>query len=540
MTDLDIAYSVKMKNIKEVYKSLGGKSKDLELYGNYKAKINKKLNNNKEGKLVLITSINPTPYGEGKTTIAIGIHDSMRKLGLNSLAVLREPSLGPVFGIKGGATGGGRSQIMPSIDINLHFTGDFHAITSANNLLSSIIDNHIFQGNNLNIDPDTIIFNRCLDVNDRILRNVKLDNREEKFNITAASEIMAIFCLANDLEDLKEKLGNIIIGYNFSKKAVFAKELGCIDAMTILLRDAIKPNLIQTLDNNPVLIHGGPFANIAHGCNSLIATKLGLELSDYVVTEAGFGADLGAEKFFDIKCRNTIKPDCVVINFTIKALKHNGYCSAENITKPNIEFIERGLINLKTHIQNVSKFTKNIVVALNKFETDTEEEIKYIKDFVEKMGYEFDICDSYVNGSSGSISLAKKIVKVANQENDFKFLYNLEDTVQNKITKICKEIYRAENVEFTDNANEIIKSINELGFNNLPICIAKTQYSISNNPKALGYPDKYSIKVDKLKLQSGAGFIVVYLGNIMTMPGLGKNPAALNMEIKNNEIKGIF
>lgn len=539
MTDLEITHITKLQNIKDVALKLNLNDEDLEYYGKYKAKISKKASE-KKGKLILVTSINPTPYGEGKTTISIGIHDALCKLGFNSLAVLREPSLGPVFGIKGGATGGGYAQAVPSEDINLHFTGDFHAITSSNNLLCAMIDNHIFQGNDLNIDPDSILFNRCIDMNDRALRNVKLDNRSESFNITAASEIMAIFCLATSLADLKSRLGNILIGYTYDKKPVFAKELGCVDAMAILLKDALKPNLVQTLENNPVIIHGGPFANIAHGCNSVIATKLGLSLADYVVTEAGFGADLGAEKFFDIKCRNGFVPNCVVINFTIKAIKYNGYCPKEEITNPNLDYIKKGIINLKTHVENVKKYTSNIVVCLNKFNTDTEEEIAYVKEYVESMNMAFDICDSFAHGGEGSCNLAKKIVDVCNKNEDFNFLYDLNESIEDKITKICTEIYRANNVIFTDNAKQIIKDINNLGYGNYPICIAKTQYSLSNDASMLGFPTPYTITVDKLKCQSGAGFIVVYLGNIMTMPGLSKQPAAINMYIDETEIKGIF
>jgi formate--tetrahydrofolate ligase len=501
MTDLEIARITKLSHIKDIANKLNLSEDDVEYYGKYKAKIDNKLGN-KNGKLILVTSINPTPYGEGKTTVSIGIHDALCKLGLNSLAVLREPSLGPVFGIKGGATGGGYAQIMPSVDINLHFTGDFHAITSSNNLLCACLDNHIFQGNELNIDPKTILFNRCIDMNDRALRNIKLDNREEHFNITAASEIMAIFCLATSLIDLKDRLGNILVGYTYDKEPIFARDLGCTDAMTILLKDSIKPNLVQTIENNPVIIHGGPFANIAHGCNSIIATKLALSLADYVITEAGFGADLGAEKFFDIKCRNNIKPDCVVINFTIKALKYNGYCPKEEINKPNLAYIEKGIINLKTHTLNVKKYTNNIVICLNKFDSDTDEEIEYVKNYVNSLGIVFEICDSFKYGGEGSIDLAKAIVKTCEKQNDFKFLYNLDDTIQNKITKICKEIYKANSVEFTENAIHIINSINKLGCSKYPICIAKTQYSLSNNPELLGYPTPYSITVDRLKVQT--------------------------------------
>lgn len=540
MDDLKIAHETKIYDIKKIAKKINIPNENLEIFGNYKAKLNLNTTNNKKGKLILVTSTNPTPYGEGKTTIAIGINDALRKLKYESIAVLREPSLGPVFGIKGGATGGGYAQVIPSEDINLHFNGDFHAITSANNLLCSIIDNHIFQGNELNIDPNKIIFNRCLDVNDRALRNVSLENRSEKFNITAASEIMAIFCLSNSLDDLKYKLGNILIGYTYDNKPIFSKDLKCIDAMAILLKDAIKPNLVQTLEHNPVLIHGGPFANIAHGCNSIIATKMGLSLSDYVVTEAGFGSDLGAEKFLDIKCRNAITPDCIVINFTIKALKYNGNASEEDISKPSIKYIEKGILNLKAHIENMKKYTNNIIVCLNKYSTDTKKEIDFVKNYVESLSCEFDICDSYLKGSKGTIKLAMKIVEICDRKKDFKFLYDLDDSIEDKIAKICKEIYRAEKVEFTDNAKEIIKQINKYGFSNLPICIAKTQYSLSHDSKVLGVPEKYTITIDKLKLQSGAGFIVVYLGSIMTMPGLSKNPNALNMYIDESTIKGVF
>ncbi len=541
MTDLEIASSVEMHDIALVAKKLKIKKTDLELYGKYKAKISTEVKPKKRSKLVLVTSINPTPLGEGKTTVAIGIHDSMRKLGINSLAVLREPSLGPVFGIKGGATGGGHAQVLPMDDINLHFNGDFHAITSANNLLSSIIDNHIFHGNELNIDPERVIFTRCLDVNDRILRNVNLSNRQEHFSITAASEIMAIFCLANSLMDLKEKLGNILVAYTFDNKPVYARDLKCVDAMTILLKDAIKPNLVQTLYHNPVIIHGGPFANIAHGCNSIIATKLGLTLADYVITEAGFGADLGAEKFLDIKCRNNIKPNCIVVNFTIKALKYNGGVHKDEVNKPNMDALKSGFVNLERHIENMQKYTKNVVVCLNKFNTDTKEEIDYVYNKVEAMGAKIGICDSFSKGEDGSLELAKLIKDVCdNNKCDFKPLYKLNTPLENKIKKIIKEIYRAGKVTFTDNAKKEIENIKNNGFNDLPICIAKTQYSFSNDPKLLGAPEGFNIVIDRLKLQSGAGFVVVYLGDIMVMPGLSKVPNAINMYIDEEKIEGIF
>ena len=500
-----------------------------------------KYTSEKKGKLILTTSINPTPYGEGKTTLAIGINDALRKLGKNSLAVLREPSMGPVFGVKGGATGGGYSQIVPMETINLHFTGDMHAITSANNLLASIIDNHIYQGNNLNIDPNKVLFKRCLDVNDRALREVKLNNRLEHFTITAASEIMAILCLSNDLNDLRRRLENILIGYTYDNKAVFASSLNCIDSLMILLKDALKPNLVQSLENNPVIIHGGPFANIAHGCNSIIATKLGLSLADYVITEAGFGSDLGAEKFFDIKCRNNIIPDLVIINVTIKALKHNGYASKDEIDKPSIELINKGICNLDRHIENMKKFNSNILVVLNKYSTDTLDEIEFVKKHVENLNVPFEVSDAYSKGSNGAIDVAKKIIELCNNENKFKFLYDLDLPIKDKINKICNEIYGASNIIYTDLINKKIDEINSLGFSNLPICIAKTQYSLSDNPKLLGNPTDFDVEIKNIELKSGAGFIVVFLGSIIDMPALSKSPAYLNMKIDNNEkIEGLF
>lgn len=498
-----------MDSINVVAKKLNLKDKDIIKYGNYMAKIDK-LPTDKKGKLVLVTSINPTPYGEGKTTISIGINDALRKLRKKSVVVLREPSLGPVFGIKGGACGGGEASIIPSDDINLHFTGDFHAITSANNLICAAIDNHIFQGNQLNIDSNNITFHRCLDMNDRALREVNLANRKEKFNITAASEIMSILCLASDINDLKNRISSITIGYNMEGNPIYVKDLQCTDAVCILLKDAIKPNLVQTKEGNPCIVHGGPFANISHGCNSLIATKLALSLSDYVITEAGFGADLGAEKFFDIKCRNNLNVDCVVINFTIRALKHNGGCSKEDINIENFEYIKRGFINLKTHIANVLKYTKNIVVCLNRFESDTVNEISCVKDLLKELGVNLFISSSYTEGSNGSIELAKEIIRVCNYDSNFKFLYDLNDTIENKITTIIKEIYRCD-VEFTDNAINTIKKLNSLNLNNLPICISKTQYSLSDNKDILGKPNDHTIVVDKLDVYTGAKYIVVYL-----------------------------
>ena len=537
MTDIEISNKSSKKNINEVAKTLGVSS--IYPYGEFMAKINDKYKTS-IGKLILVTSINPTPYGEGKTTLAIGINDALRKLNKNSVAVLREPSMGPVFGIKGGATGGGYSQVVPMEDINLHFTGDMHAITSCNNLLASLIDNHIYQGNELNINPETVAFKRCLDVNDRILRNVNLQNRCDHFTITAASEIMAILCLINDLDDLKEKLGNILIGYTYDNKAIFASDLKCVDSLAIVLKDAIKPNLVQSLENNPVILHGGPFANIAHGCNSLIATKLGLSLADYVITEAGFGSDLGAEKFFDIKCRNNLKPDLVIINVTIKALKHNGGVSKEDINKESISYIEKGICNLKAHIDNMKKFNSNILVVLNKYNTDTDNEINFVKEFVEELNIPFEVSDAYSKGGSGAVDVANKIIDICHKENDFKFLYDLNDSIQNKINTICREIYHSDNVIYNEDVIDKIKKIDNLGLSNLPICIAKTQYSLSDDPKKLGSPSNYDIEIKNIELKGGAGFIVIFLGSIIDMPGLSKHPSALDMKIDNEKIEGLF
>lgn len=527
MTDIEIARSVKIKPITDIAKKLNLSLDDIELYGKYKAKINKKIDN-KKGKLILVTSTNPTPYGEGKTTMTIGIHDALRKLNYNSLAVLREPSLGPVFGIKGGATGGGYSQVIPMEDINLHFTGDMHAITSANNLLCAAIDNHIFQGNSLNIDKDKILFNRCLDINDRALRNVIVGDKEcshlNHFSITVATEIMAILCLSKDLDDLKSKISNILIAYDLNNNPIYVKDLKVHEAMTILLKDAIKPNLVQTLEGNPVIIHGGPFANIAHGCNSLIATNLGLSLSDYVITEAGFGADLGAEKFLDIKCRKgNLKPNVIVINTTIRSLKYNG-----------------GLDNLKVHIINMKKYLDNVIVCLNKFKDDDINDINKVKDYCNSIDVPFSICESFLKGSDGALDLAQKIVDLCENDKPFNYLYDVNDTIFNKIEIISKEIYHASKVNYSSKALESIKQIEKLNKDKLEICIAKTQYSISDDPKKLGFPTDYEINVRDVKVNSGAGFIVVYMGNIMTMPGLSKTPAYEKMTITNGQINGLF
>ena len=547
--DLEIAKSTKMLDINEIANKLNINNKYVESYGKYKAKISleiiDQLKDKNNGKLILVTSTNPTPYGEGKTTTSIGINDALNKIGKKSLVVLREPSLGPVFGIKGGATGGGYSQVIPMEDINLHFTGDIHAIGACNNLLCAIIDNHLFQGNELNIDADTIAFNRCLDINDRALRNCVISNnnndgveRKEKFNITVASEIMAILCLASNIDDLKRRLGNIFIAYNKNRNPIYAKDLKCEGALALLLKDAIKPNLVQTLENNPAIIHGGPFANIAHGCNSLVATKLGLKLSDYVVTEAGFGADLGAEKFLDIKCRiGELKPDLIVINATIRSLKYNGNQELKN----DIDILKSGIVNLDAHVKNMKKYLDNVLVCLNKFTNDTEEEINCIKEYCKQNNIEFAISDTWSCGSEGGIELANKIVELIDKENNFKLLYDDNESILNKIKKVCTDIYGANDIELNEEVLNKINKFEELGYKQLPICIAKTQYSLSDNPKLLGKPVNFNINIKDVKLCSGAGFVVVLAGNIMTMPGLSKSPAYLNMNIDNNgSISGLF
>ena len=551
-TDIEISRESKKENIVKVAKKLGITSRFLETYGRDKAKINlnilKKVKNNKNGKLVLVTSTNPTPFGEGKTTMSIGINDAMNKIGKKSLVVLREPSLGPVFGIKGGATGGGYSQVVPMEDINLHFTGDLHAIETCNNLLCAIIDNHLYQGNKLNLDPDRITFQRCVDLNDRAVRNVilKYDNkgleRNDKYNITVASEIMAILCLASDVKDLKRRLGNILIGYTKRGRMVFAKELKCVDALALLLKDAIKPNLVQTLENNPAIIHGGPFANIAHGCNSVIATKLGLKLSDYVITEAGFGADLGAEKFLDIKCPMAgLKPNAIVINATIRSMKYNGGVSKSDINKENIEAIKIGIENLHTHILNMQKYTKNILICLNRFGFDTEKEIAFVKKYVEDLGCEFDISESFARGGEGAIGLAKKLVKLCERPVDYHKLYDYNLPIEEKINKICKEIYHAKEVVISDKAKDKLQEFAKNGFNNLPICVAKTQYSLTDDQKVLGNPHDFTMTVTDARLSNGAGFIVVLMGAIMTMPGLSKEPAYMKMKFyANGKIEGLY
>ena len=553
MTDIEIARSVKLEKIDEIAKEIGIDEENIELYGKYKAKIsNEVYNKNKEkknGKLILVTAISPTPLGEGKTTVSIAIADGLKKIGKNSILALREPSLGPVFGIKGGATGGGKVQIAPMEDINLHFTGDIHAITTANNLLSSMIDNHIYFGNELGFKK--VVWKRCMDLNDRQLRKVetglsgekKIVPREDGFDITVASEIMAILCLSENLQDLKEKLGNIIVGYNEENKPIYAKDLKVNGAMAVLLKDAIKPNLVQTLEHTPAIIHGGPFANIAHGCNSIIATKMALKLSDYVVTEAGFGADLGAEKFLDIKCRKTgLKPDAVVIVATIKAIKYHGGVEKEKIQEENIEGLENGIDNLYRHIENMKdKFGLNVIVALNKYASDTEKEINWLKDKLNEKNIELSVVEGWEKGAEGAVDIANKLVEIVERKEELRLIYEDRDSIEDKIYKVATKIYGAKDVIYSDEAKEQIKQIENLGYKNFPVCIAKTQYSFSDDPKNLRCDNEYDIHVRSVELKSGAGFIVVLAGKIMTMPGLPKVPAAESIDIdENGNIVGIF
>ena len=553
MTDIEIAKNTKLDEINKIAEKLEIKEEDIEQYGKYKAKIsneiyekNKSKNN---GKLILVTAISPTPLGEGKTTVSIAIADGLRKIGKKSILTLREPSLGPVFGIKGGATGGGKVQIAPMEDINLHFTGDIHAITSANNLLSAMIDNHIYFGNELGFEK--VVWKRCLDLNDRQLRKVetglsgesKIVPRIDNFDITVASEIMAVLCLAENLKDLKQKLGNIIIGYNKKEEPIYVKQLKAEGAMTVLLKDAIKPNLVQTLEHTPALVHGGPFANIAHGCNSVIATKTALKLADYTITEAGFGADLGAEKFLDIKCRKTgLKPDAVVIVATIKAIKYHGGVEKEKIQEENIEGIEKGIDNLYKHIDNIkNKFGLNVIVALNKYASDTEKGIEYIKEKLANKNIELSVVEGWAKGGDGAIDIANKLVKLSQQPNEFKYIYNDSDSIKEKILKIAKNIYYAKDVKYSEEAEKQIENIEKMGYAKLPICIAKTQYSFSDDPKNLECKDDYNINVRGVELKNGAGFVVVLAGKIMTMPGLPKVPAAESIDIdEDGEIVGIF
>lgn len=547
MTDIEIARSINPKDITEVAKTLGIENK-IELYGSNKAKISLDLLDKKRNsKLVLVTAINPTPMGEGKTTVSISLNDALRKLGKKSILTLREPSLGPVFGVKGGATGGGYAQVIPMEDINLHFTGDFHAITTANNLLCSVIDNHIYQGNTLNIDK--VIFKRCLDLNDRQLRVINTGLSKEKntkeridgFDITAASEIMAILCLSKDLNDLKRRLGNIVIGYDNKGKEITARMLKADGAMTVLLKDAIKPNLVQTLEGNPCIIHGGPFANIAHGCNSIVATNIAMSLGDITITEGGFGADLGAEKFLDIKCRNiNTHPDAVVLVATIRSLKYHGGMPKEDIAKESIDYLEKGMNNLYKHIHNLKEvYGLNVVVAINRFSADTNKEISFLEEKLNKIDVDYAVTDGYSLGSDGSIELARKVLDNINKPNNFNYAYDINDSIKEKIYKVSAKIYGAKDVEYSDVALEKLSLLEEK-YNNVPICIAKTQYSLSDDPKNLDPKKDYNIHVTDLVLKSGAEFIVVLTGDIMTMPGLPKVPNSENIDIIDDVTIGIF
>ena len=553
MTDIEIARNTKLESIEKIANKLGIEKEDIETYGKDKAKISnsvyEKIKNNQTGKLVLVTAMSPTPLGEGKTTISIAIADGLSQIGKKAVLALREPSLGPVFGIKGGATGGGMAQVAPMEDINLHFTGDIHAITTANNLLSSLIDNHIYFGNELQIEKVT--WKRCLDLNDRQLRKIEtglsgeknIVPREDGFDITVASEIMAILCLAKNQEELKQMLGNIIIGYNKENNPVYAKDLKAEGAMTVLLKDAIKPNLVQTLEHTPAIIHGGPFANIAHGCNSIIATNLAMKLAEYTVTEAGFGADLGAEKFLDIKCRKAnIRPDVVVLVTTIKAIKYHGGVPKEEIQKENIEGLEKGIINVYKHVQNLEKFGLKVIVALNKFTQDTPKEIELLENKLKEKNIDLSLVEGWEKGGKGAIDIANKIVQTAqNSQGKNNFMYSLDDTIKEKVEKIAKNIYYAEGVEYSKEAEEKIKLIEELGYSKLPICIAKTQYSFSDDAKNLDEKNKYNIHIRDVELKAGAGFIVLLAGKIMTMPGLPKIPAAEQINIDmDGQVKGIF
>ncbi|MCX8128948.1 MAG: formate--tetrahydrofolate ligase [Clostridia bacterium] len=555
LTDIEIAQGCKMKPIAEIAGGLGIQPDELELYGKYKAKLTddlwKRIEGNKDGKLVLVTAINPTPAGEGKTTTTVGLGQAMARIGKKAIIALREPSLGPVMGVKGGAAGGGYSQVVPMEDINLHFTGDMHAITTANNLLSAAIDNHIQQGNCLGIDPRQIIWKRAMDMNDRSLRNIIVGlggkangtPREDGFNITVASEVMAILCLASDLMDLKKRLGNIIIGYSYGGSAVTAKDLNVDGAMTLLLKDAIKPNLVQTLENTPALMHGGPFANIAHGCNSVAATKLALKLADYVITEAGFGADLGAEKFFDIKCRYAnLKPDAVVLVATIRALKYNGGLKKEDLKKENLDALKKGFVNLEKHVENLRKFGVPLVVAINHFDTDSEEEVEYIKSRCNSMNVEVAFSQVFAKGGNGGMELAEKLVNIIDTTaSDFKPLYDVNLSIREKIEIITREIYGGRGVVLTASAEKAIRKIEEMGMDKLPVCMAKTQYSLSDNASLLGRPEGFDVTVREVRLSAGAGFIVALTGEIMTMPGLPKIPAAEKINIdENGVITGLF
>lgn len=554
-TDIQIAQEAVMEPITEVAARLGIEADDLELYGKYKAKISEayleRIKDAPNGKLILVTAINPTPAGEGKTTTSVGLGQALGKMGKRALIALREPSLGPCFGVKGGAAGGGYAQAVPMEDLNLHFTGDFHAITSANNLLAAMLDNHIQQGNALGIDTRQVVWKRCLDMNDRVLRNVvvglgnKMDGtvREDHFVITVASEIMAVLCLSEDMEDMKKRLGRMVVAYNYEGKPVTAGDLQAVGAMAALLRDAMKPNLIQTLEHTPVLVHGGPFANIAHGCNSIRATKAALKMADYVVTEAGFGADLGAEKFFDIKCRiGGLKADAAVLVATVRALKYNGGMAKQDLGNENLEALEKGIANLEKHIENLQKYGVPVVVTLNSFLTDTEKEIGFVRDFCEKRGCEFAISQVWEKGGEGGIALAEKVLETLEEKkSEFHVLYEDTFSLKEKIETVAKEIYGADGVSYAASAQKQMKQLESLGFGNLPICMAKTQYSLSDDPELLGRPEGFTVNVREMYVSAGAGFVVVLTGAVMTMPGLPKEPAAVRIDVDSNgAIVGLF
>lgn len=554
LSDIEIAQQAKLLPIKEVAAKIGISEDELEFYGKYKAKLSDELanrvENNPDGKLILVTAINPTPAGEGKTTTTAGLGQAMAKIGKNAIIALREPSLGPVFGIKGGATGGGYAQVLPMEDINLHFTGDMHAITAANNLCCAMLDNHMQQGNTLNIDPRRILIKRCLDMNDRALRNIvvglggKVNGipREDHFIITVASEVMAILCLANNIEDLKQRLGKILVAYTYSGEPVYAKDLKADGAMTALLKDAIKPNLVQTLEGTPAIMHGGPFANIAHGCNSVRATKLALKLADYCITEAGFGSDLGAEKFLDIKCRYAgLSPSAIVIVATCRALKYNGGVPKAEVSNENIDALKKGIVNLGVHIENMRKYNVPVIVAINRFGTDSKEELEYIEGYCRENGADFALSDVFGKGGEGGVELAQKVVEACEKPSDFAPIYSLDLTVKEKIEKIATTIYGASKVNYTTAAEKAIKEVEALGADKLPVCIAKTQYSLSDNPALLGAPKDFEITVRNVTLSNGAGFVVVYTGDIMTMPGLPKVPAAHSIDVDSDgKIVGLF
>ena len=554
-TDIQIAQEATLQPIKEVAATIGIEEEDLELYGKYKAKISDELiarsHNNPDGKLILVTAINPTPAGEGKTTVTVGLGQAFAKLGKKAMIALREPSLGPCFGIKGGAAGGGYSQVVPMEDLNLHFTGDFHAITSANNLLAALLDNHIQQGNTLGIDPRQVVWKRCLDMNDRVLRNVvvglgnKMDGmvREDHFVITVASEIMAILCLAEDMKDLKRRLGRIIVAYTFDGKPVTAEDLQAVGSMAALLKDALKPNLIQTLEHTPALVHGGPFANIAHGCNSLTATRMAMKLADYAITEAGFGEDLGAEKFLDIKCRMAgIKPDAVVIVATVRALKYNGGVAKPDLNEENLEALEKGIPNLMKHVSNIKNvYGLPCVVAINAFPTDTKAELDLVEEKCKEVGVNVALSEVWAKGGEGGLKLAEEVVRLCDEPSDFHYAYELEGTIEDKLNQIVQKIYGGNKVVLTAAAQKQAKQLTDLGFGNAPICMAKTQYSLTDDPKKLGAPTDFDITVRNLKVSAGAGFIVALTGDIMTMPGLPKVPAAERIDVDDEgRITGLF